>query len=145
MKFHLIAVGALKKGAHHDLFTDYQKRLRATLVVKELATDTPERERADLLAAINPKIPIIALDERGQDLSSAAFANLIQGHFTKGDNSLQFIIGGADGLDDSLRARAHHIIRFGSATWPHMLVRVMLAEQLYRAETIMSGHPYHRG
>ena len=87
---------------------------------------------------------LILLDERGKNLSSADFAERIAGLRDGGRKSLVFVIGGPDGLDDLARARPTLIVSFGALTWPHQMVRVMLAEQLYRAVTILSGHPYHR-
>ena len=142
---HIIAVGKVKSGPIQALCDEYIKRLSWHVVIKELPTTEAVQEQAALLAAIHPKYPLLALDERGQSITSPELSKWIQGRFTQGHNDLQVIIGGADGLDDALRARADKIISFGTATWPHMLVRVMILEQLYRAETILAGHPYHRG
>ena len=87
---------------------------------------------------------MIALDERGKSLTSPAFAQLMGRLRDEGESRVMFVIGGSDGLPGALRARARSVLSFGSQTWPHLLVRAMLAEQLYRAVTILSGHPYHR-
>lgn len=102
-------------------------------------------EGALLAAAIPVGATVIALDERGRDLASTAFAERIGKWIDDGVADLAFVIGGADGLLPALRERAALTLCFGKLTWPHLLVRIMLAEQLYRAHTILTGHPYHRG
>lgn len=100
---------------------------------------------ADLLRKAIPKGAVVcALDERGRVESSPAFAKRLAGWRDAGRSDLCLLIGGADGLDPSLRAQADLLLSFGAMVWPHMLVRVMLAEQLYRAATILAGTPYHR-
>jgi 23S rRNA (pseudouridine1915-N3)-methyltransferase len=91
-----------------------------------------------------PGAVTVALDERGQPLSSAAFAARLGAWRDAGVREARFLIGAADGLSDTERAAADLLLAFGPATWPHLLVRAMLAEQLYRATTILAGHPYHR-
>jgi 23S rRNA (pseudouridine1915-N3)-methyltransferase len=85
------------------------------------------------------------LDSRGAQLSSEAFAKLIATSCENGQSDIAFLIGGAEGLTKPLLARANKVLSLGAMTWPHLLVRTLLAEQLYRAQTILSGHPYHRG
>ena len=97
-----------------------------------------------ILAALPREGRIVALDEHGRDLTSADLAALLGRWRDEGLRLVTFVIGGADGLDAAVLARADLRLAFGRATWPHMLVRPMLAEQLYRAGTILSGHPYHR-
>ena len=87
---------------------------------------------------------VVAMDERGKDHDSMTFAKLLENQRDSGTTRMIFVIGGADGHTQSIRERANLTMRFGKATWPHMLARVMLCEQLYRAMTIMAGHPYHR-
>ncbi len=151
MTLTLIAVGRAKRGPELDLFTHYAGRLRPSLELVEVE----ERKRlcgAELMAReadlISAKIPagawIVALDERGKAMKSRDFANFLQDRMDTGVRDLAFIIGGTDGLDPALRARADTVLCFGPQTWPHMLVRGMLAEQLYRAQSILAGHPYHR-
>lgn len=103
------------------------------------------REGEALLAAIPGGARIVALDERGRSESSEALANRLGRWRDDGVRTAGFIIGGADGLDESVRKKADLVLSFGALTWPHMLVRAMLAEQLYRAQSILAGHPYHRG
>ncbi len=147
----VIAVGRVRRGPEQDLFQEYAKRLTPPLDLIEveekrrLAGDELKRREAELLAA---KIPdgavVVALDERGKALSSRELAAKLETWRSDGRRDAAFLIGGADGLDAALRARADMVVSFGPATWPHMLVRVMLAEQLYRADSILAGHPYHR-
>lgn len=102
------------------------------------------REAEQLMRAIEPGRPLIALDERGEDLSSRTLTKRLARWRDDGVPGCTFMIGGADGLDPALVAKANHVMAFGSATWPHLLVRAMLVEQIYRAATILAGHPYHR-
>ena len=139
------AVGKLKRGPETELVTRYQTRLKR---LKTTLREFPERESkaregTDLLAALPGSSFVIALDERGEDMTSPDFARLLGERLDQGQ-SLSFIIGGADGLSDEVRERADRLIRFGRLTWPHQLVRGLLLEQIYRAETILLGHPYHR-
>lgn len=107
--------------------------------------DARKREEAGFLrGALRPGGALILLDERGRDIASADFARRLGVLRDEGRRDLMLGIGGPDGHDPSLRQGADLVIAFGAATWPHQLVRVMLAEQLYRAATILSGHPYHR-
>ena len=101
-------------------------------------------EGALLERAIPSGALMVAMDERGQTLSSPEFASALAKWRDGGRQDLAFVIGGADGIDPALRAKADAAISFGAMVWPHMLVRVMLAEQLYRAATILGGGPYHR-
>ena len=97
-----------------------------------------------MLASIPENTPLLVLDETGENVSSEKLASALGRMRDDGVAAAAFVIGGADGHSDAVRARAGRMISFGAATWPHMLVRAMLAEQLYRAMTILSGHPYHR-
>ena len=121
------------------------------LVLKEIEERRPlapaelMRREAELLrAAIPAAARLIALDMGGKSLPSEKFAALLGRWRDDGTRDLAFVIGGAEGLDGTLRAAADLTLSLGAMTWPHMLVRVMLAEQLYRAQTILTGHPYHR-
>ena len=145
MSVTVFAVGKLKRGPETELVTRYQSRLKR---LKTTLREFPEREAkaregADLLAALPGSSFVIALDERGEDMTSPDLARLLGERLDQGQ-SLSFIIGGADGLSDDVRERADRLIRFGRLTWPHQLVRGLLLEQIYRAETILLGHPYHR-
>lgn len=155
MRLHLCAVGRLRAGPERDLVDDYLQRLDRTgkpLGLGPVAEHEVEDKKgggmateATLLArAIPDGAALCILDERGRTLSSPEFAQTLAVWRDSGRQDAAFVIGGADGLDPSLRARADLSISFGRMVWPHMLVRVMLAEQLYRAATILAGSPYHR-
>ncbi|MEX0923619.1 MAG: 23S rRNA (pseudouridine(1915)-N(3))-methyltransferase RlmH [Rhodovibrionaceae bacterium] len=156
MRVTIAAVGRVKSGPDRDLYEDYAKRLArggllGPLELKEVEARgklSPEelkaREGALLLAAVPPGAAIVALDERGLELDSAGFAARLGAWRDQGRRDVAFLIGGAGGLGKEPRQAADLILRFGRLTWPHRLVRPLLAEQLYRAETILSGHPYHR-
>lgn len=151
MRITIAAIGRARNRPEARLFETYSDRLPWTLTLKEaeakgrLAGTQLKRAEADLLAAAIPRgAVIVALDERGRALDSRAFADRLGVWRDEGRADIAFLIGGADGLDGSLRDRADLLLGFGTMTWPHLLVRGMLAEQLYRAHTILSGHPYHR-
>lgn len=152
MNVTIAAIGRARAGPERDLYEHYASRLRWCLTLKEFELKRPvepvDKRRAaeaDLLASSLPPGSItIALDERGKELSSRDFATKVAGWRDSGRGDMAVVIGGADGLDASFRAGADVVWSFGRATWPHMLVRAMLAEQIYRAQTILDGHPYHR-
>ena|ERR1700691_3602458 len=159
MRIVIAAVGRLKQGPERELAASYRKRaatigralgLREIEVVeiRESRAQDVERRRVEESIAIANVIPdqaiIAILDERGDNLDSTALAALLRQCRAEDRPAVCFIIGGADGLATGLRDRAKLKLAFGTATWPHQLVRVMLLEQLYRAGTILAGHPYHR-
>ena len=151
MNILVAAIGKAKPSAERELFTSYAARLpwRVDLkeieIKKEAAVDVRRaREGEALLAAVPEGARIIALDERGKSETSEAFAKRLGRWRDDGVRGVAFLIGGADGLDEAVRKRADAVLSFGALTWPHMLVRALLAEQLYRAHTILTGHPYHR-
>ena len=158
MRVVVAAVGRLKDGPERELAERYLERLEqmgrsvslGPVRVVEIAEsrarrpDDRKREEAAALIAASPGTPAVALDQRGTAWSSERFAAWIGGKRDGGADALCFWIGGADGLDPSLLHSAELVIGFGEMTWPHQIVRVMLAEQLYRAATILAGHPYHR-
>jgi 23S rRNA (pseudouridine1915-N3)-methyltransferase len=152
MHITLAAIGKAKGNTlYNQLFEQYIKRLPWQVTVRELEEKKPlpteqrkEREAELLLNACADAHRIVALDERGKDLTSPAFAKKIGDWQQGGDSHFAFVIGGQDGLHHSIRERADLILSFGKLTWPHMLVRPLLAEQLYRAFTILTNHPYHR-
>jgi 23S rRNA (pseudouridine1915-N3)-methyltransferase len=152
MRLHIVAVGKLKAGPHAALAQHYAERLAWPLVLREVeekrplpAAELKEREGALLLAAAPTGAVLVALDERGKTLTSAAFAQKIAQWRDAGTADLAFLIGGADGLAESVRQKAQLVLSLGAMTWPHLLARGMLLEQLYRAQQILAGHPYHRG
>lgn len=155
MRVHIIAVGRLRAGPERDLIDDYLTRFDRTgralglgparvLEVEDRKGGGMPAEAALLEKAIPNGALISALDERGTVETSPAFANRLAGWRDTGRSDVAFVIGGADGIDPGLRARADHHLSFGKMVWPHMLVRVMLSEQLYRAASILSNGPYHR-
>ncbi|MFZ9200716.1 MAG: 23S rRNA (pseudouridine(1915)-N(3))-methyltransferase RlmH [Paracoccaceae bacterium] len=155
MRVHLCAVGRLRSGPERELIADYTQRFDRTgraLSLGPLTEHEVEDKKnagmaaeAELLARAVPSgAVLVTLDERGKLLTSPEFATQLARWRDAGRQDVAFVIGGADGIDPSLRARADFSISFGQMVWPHMLVRVMLAEQLYRAANILSGGPYHR-
>lgn len=151
MRITLVAVGRAKSDATAALYRDFAKRLRWPLSLREVEERRPldtatrtEREGERLLAAVPNGARLVALDARGRSLDSAAFAALLGRWQDQGVADLAFAIGGADGLAPGVREGADLALSLGAMTWPHLLVRVMLAEQLYRAQCILDGHPYHR-
>ena len=142
LPIRLIAVGKLKSNSPYaPLFTEYTKRLMGGIDVVEIATADQKTECDAILKKIDPSLPLIALDETGQSFKSTAFAKKLE-QFA--GQKIQFVIGGADGLSDEIRNKANFTLNLGRLTWPHMMVRVMLVEQLYRAQQILANHPYHR-
>lgn len=156
MRLHICAVGRMRAiDAERPLFDDYVSRFNRsarTLGLGPLTEHEVEDRKgggmaaeADLLARTLPiGALLVAMDERGSVMSSPDFASQIARWRHEGRQDLAFVIGGADGIAPVLRARADTMLSFGRMVWPHMLVRVMLAEQLYRAATILAGGPYHR-
>lgn len=151
MRIHVIAIGRARRGPARDLFEDYASRLAWETSLKELEEKRPlapaerkSREGVLLLGALPKGAVTVALDGRGKALDSEGLAGKLGAWRDGGTADLAFLIGGAEGLDDTVLDRADFILSLGPMTWPHMLVRAMLAEQLYRAQSILQGHPYHR-
>lgn len=149
MRLAILAVGRERDPHYRALFDEFARRCQPALVLREVeekraGPELKAREAKLLLDAIPTGARLVALDERGTVPGSREFADRLARWRDQGTQDLAFAIGGADGLDDSVRARADWLLAFGAMTWPHRLVRIMLAEQLYRAQTILAGHPYHR-
>ncbi|MEQ8227388.1 MAG: 23S rRNA (pseudouridine(1915)-N(3))-methyltransferase RlmH [Rhodospirillales bacterium] len=151
MRITIIAVGRRKQGPEQDLFDQYKGRLPWPLDLKlveekkPLSGDALKAREADLLLAALPDgATVIALDERGTSDTSPKFAERLSAWRDDGARDLAFLIGGADGLAEEVRTRARFVMSLGKQTWPHQLVPALLAEQLYRAHAILTGHPYHR-
>jgi 23S rRNA (pseudouridine1915-N3)-methyltransferase len=155
VRITIAAVGRLRGGPEADLVSDYLSRLdrtgRALGLGPARVAEVEERkgrgvagEAALLREAAPAAATIVALDERGRLLGSPDFAARLRSWADGGARDLAFLIGGADGLDPALRDEADFLLSFGPMVWPHLLVRVMLAEQLYRAAAILAGSPYHR-
>jgi 23S rRNA (pseudouridine1915-N3)-methyltransferase len=139
LKLHVIARGRIGRCPEADLVERYRKRMTWPMAITEL----DDRGPAKLPASVTPCVTIV-LDERGKPLSSRALADQLSRWRDAGMREARFLIGAADGHDNDMRGQADLLLGFGLATWPHMLVRAMLAEQLYRATAIIAGHPYHR-
>jgi 23S rRNA (pseudouridine1915-N3)-methyltransferase len=155
MRVHICAVGRLREGAERMLIDDYLKRFdrtgRALGLGPSGLIEVEDRKRGGMSAeatllrrAVPTGALLCALDERGKQMSSPDFAAQMGKWCDAGRSDLAFVIGGADGIDPDLRQNADFSLSFGAMVWPHMLVRVMLAEQIYRAATILAGGPYHR-
>ena len=138
MKLHIVARGRIGRGPEADLVARYEKRIVWPFAVTELP------ESGGRVADPLTPAKMVALDEGGEAMTSIAFAKLLEGWRDDGVREMRFLIGAADGLTADERASADKVLSFGTATWPHLMVRAMLAEQLYRATTIIAGHPYHR-
>ena len=160
MRIVVAAVGRLKQGPERELAERYRKRASDAgrsaglsafdiVEIKESRAGDADRRMLEESIAIANIVPdravTVILDERGENLSSAVIAGRLQDCQRQDKPAVVFIIGAADGLAPSLREKASLAIAFGATTWPHQLIRIMLLEQLYRAVTILTGHPYHRG
>jgi 23S rRNA (pseudouridine1915-N3)-methyltransferase len=160
MRLIVIAVGRMKQGPERELAERYRKRfdeigrklgfrgLDIHEISESRARDAPTRiaeEAAAITAAVPENSVLVALDERGDNLDSLGLARHLARFRDQSVANTVFVIGGADGLSPELGAKQKLGLAFGTATWPHQLARVMLLEQLYRAATILAGHPYHRG
>lgn len=143
LSIELIAVGKLKNDPLVDTFDDYRKRLLSKFSLIELEGRTQGEQLDKIREKLSGQAALIVLDERGKSLPSRAFAAKLE-QIQLTHNHIQFVIGGADGLSDDIRRKADLLLSFGQQTWPHMLARVMLIEQIYRAQQILAGHPYHR-
>ncbi|MCS0495203.1 23S rRNA (pseudouridine(1915)-N(3))-methyltransferase RlmH [Ancylobacter mangrovi] len=160
MRLLIVAVGRLKAGPERELCARYLDRASKSgralglsgpdvVEIAESAARRPEDRMADegssIVAALPEETAVLGLDPRGAAVSSEELAADIAALRDRGVRALSFLIGGADGLSDQARSRADQLIGFGRATFPHQLVRVMMAEQIYRVATILAGHPYHKG
>lgn len=155
MRLRILAIGRLRKGPEKDLIEDYIARFNRSgrplglgpvelIELEDKKSGGKGAEAALLLKAIGQSATVIALDERGTLQSSPDFAAHLARIRDAAPSELVFVIGGADGLDPAVLQRAQSHLSFGKMVWPHMLVRVMLTEQLYRAASILAGGPYHR-
>ena len=155
MRVHICAVGRLRGGPERALIDDYLTRFdrtgRSLGLGPAVVTEVEDRkgggmaaEAALLRRAVPSGARLCVLDERGRVMSSPDFAGVLAGWRDDGAQDSAFVIGGADGVDPGLRDEADLLLSFGAMVWPHMLVRVMLSEQLYRAASILAGAPYHR-
>ena len=151
MKSSIIAIGRWKRGPERDLFEHYAKRLSPPLELREFeerkkfSLDQRKNKEAELLLSAIPKgARVVVLDGSGKALSSVALAKRIGDWRDTGTRQIAWLIGGADGHGKTVLQAADLSLSLGHQTWPHLLVRAMLAEQLFRVQSILSGHPYHR-
>ena len=152
MHIILAAIGKLKKNSpEYELMSEYLKRTKWSVEVKEyeekkaLTGEALKSAEAELLlSGIPEKAKVVVLDEHGDTLSSREFAGKLRTWQNNGSDTVAFLIGGADGHGQKVKDRANLTLSFGRMTLPHFLMRVVLAEQIYRAKTILDGHPYHR-
>lgn len=159
MRISLFAVGRLKSGPEKDLASRYLDRFSKAgpavglefsrlIEVPESRASHADTRKKDEAANLQKSLPeggvLVLLDERGRSLDSEGFAQMIGRFNDSGKRDMLIAIGGADGLDPDLHSRADAVVNLGIMTWPHQLVRILIAEQLYRAVTILAGHPYHR-
>ena len=150
MRFLILAVGRQKAGPLKELEQLYAGRITLPLLIREVeerrklsAAEMKTREAELLLDSVPKGAMIVALDGRGEALSSASFAKRIE-TWREASADLAFVIGGADGLAETILQQARLTLSLGAMTWPHILARTMLLEQIYRAQQILAGHPYHR-
>ncbi len=149
-KIEIICVSKMRKGAFYDIVQNYQKRLQWPLAIREVESyyktqaQIQKDEEEKILACLKDGAVTIALDERGKSYKSIDFAKKLEKFAMEGRTDLQFIIGGAYGLSDPVRQKADLLLSFGQQTWPHLMARAMLIEQIYRSQQILAGHPYHK-
>lgn len=150
MNITIVAVGRMKTGAECDIWNTYKRRIRWDLKLHEIQTRTHKgnqyssNDEAELLTKIKPKnVVLVALDRTGTSMSSEEFANQLNKWSFEDKKDIAFFIGGADGLKKTFLHKTNLILSLGKQTWPHMLARCMLIEQIYRAQCILSNHPYH--
>lgn len=138
MQLHIIARGKIGRCPEAELVDRYLKRISWPVKITEMP------DKGGKVPPAPPACVTVMLDEKGEQLSSMAFARKLEGWRDQGVRECRFLIGAADGFDDAERKGADLLIAFGRATWPHMLARAMLTEQLWRATSILANHPYHR-
>ncbi len=145
MKITLGVIGKCKPTSPEgEIIKRYQERLKWQLTIKEKDNATQEEEAKFLQSCIAPSAKVVVLDERGKNMTSPELASILESWMTAGTSEICFLIGGADGHLEETRQKADLILSFGKLTLPHILMRAVLCEQIYRAETIINHHPYHR-
>lgn len=138
MRLHIIARGKIGRCPEADLVDRYLKRINWGIKITELP------DKGGIIPPAGPHCRTVMLDEKGDQMASVAFAHMLEKWRDDGVRETRFLIGSADGFDDADRGGADRLFAFGKATWPHMMARAMLAEQLFRATSILANHPYHR-
>ncbi len=153
MKITIISIGNFENNVHKEVFDNYRKRMRWNIDLKEISSKTNKNSSAQktkedeaklIIKALDKSSYIIALDEKGKQYSSQNFAKLFENFALNGDSNITFIIGGANGIADEVLQMAKAKISLSLMTFPHLMARGILMEQLYRAQSIIAGHPYHR-
>jgi 23S rRNA (pseudouridine1915-N3)-methyltransferase len=153
MKLTIISIGKFENSPHRTVFETYLKRLKWKIELKEFELKNSQNFSVEkikkcegelILKALHPSSKLIVLDENGKQFKSRDFAKLISDFAVRGDSDLTFVIGGANGLSDEVLKKSSLKVSLGLMTFPHLMVRSILVEQLYRASTIIDGHPYHR-
>jgi len=151
LRLTIACIGRAGRGPERDLYEHYAGRIRWPLTLRELEekkklppAELIRREGELLLGAVPDRSMLVALDRRGKVLDSEAFARRLERWRDDGVADIAFLIGGADGHGEPLLGKASLLLSFGAMTWPHLLARAMLAEQIYRAQQLLAGHPYHR-
>lgn len=153
MRVTILSIGKFENSPHKAVYENYLKRIKWKVELKEmdvknsnnLSAEVKKREEGELLLkALKPGSKLIVCDENGKQFKSRDFAKLLSEFANRGDSDITFVIGGSDGLSEEILKKAALKISFGLATMPHLMVRSVLIEQLYRAESIIAGHPYHR-
>lgn len=151
MVWKILCIGNVTKGAEYDVCQRYITRCKTPITITQVEHKKSQSEKhqknaeADLLLRhLSDNTPLIALDERGETIPSSDFAQKIESYHIQGAPHIAFAIGGAFGLSQRIRERADFVLSFGKLTLPHMMVRAILCEQLYRVQTILDGHPYHK-
>ena len=151
MKILIASIGILKKSPEKDLMNSYLKRFEGSIQIKEMDVKKKlppsvlkKQEGTLLMSCVPPGAYLVALDEKGKEFSSNELAEYLRILQVQGHSQIIFAIGGANGLAQDVKARANLTLSLGRLTWPHLLARIMLVEQLYRGQQIIKGHPYHR-
>lgn len=150
LKIEIITAGRLKNSPSFELCQEYIKRIQWPLAVYEVESKSKDAGAAQreeiqkIKQHVKTDAFVIVLDKKGKNLGSTDFARTMEKIQNSGKTYLQFVIGGAEGLTDEVIKRANLVLSFGQPTWPHILARIMLLEQIYRAQQILIGHPYHR-
>ena len=145
-KTSLICSGKIKAGPYHNLQSEYCKRISPTpeileIIPKNGCSDNANRQ---ISASLKPDLPVFVLDETGKNITSKNFSTLISHYVETRSQPIQFVVGPSDGVSEEIRSKADELISFGKMTWPHLLSRILLLEQIYRSQTIVTGHPYHK-
>jgi 23S rRNA (pseudouridine1915-N3)-methyltransferase len=149
-RIEILAVGKVKKGPWAELLAEYQQRMRWNVSIHEIesritdAKAQQQDEMKQMLARLDGDSFVIVMDERGDGLRSLDFAHTLEKLGNSGISKISILIGGAEGFTEDVRTRANLLLSFGQQTWPHIMVRIMIMEQIYRAQQILANHPYHR-